>query len=92
MMELRFENGVPSKKWVISLPARGFKVDGPIKVSLARAENAVVSAQYVPAYRTFKAVGWKVILKFAQIVDGKAVLNVSKGKRPLLGSLSVEFE
>lgn len=79
-MELRFENGVPSKKWIISIPA-GHCVDGNIAVALASKEKASVKASYKNiSDRPFGPKRRVVILKFNRACDGKAVLNVVQRK------------
>ena len=75
-MELRYENGNPSKEWVVTMPKDGMKVDGPILITLVKRGPAKVKAKYS---------GRTVVLTFNRVADGKAVVNVSEGKRPLLG-------
>ena len=73
--ELRYENGNPSKEWVITV-GDGMKVDGPILVTLVKRGPAKVKTKYS---------GRTVVLTFNRVADGKAVVNVSEGKRPLIG-------
>ena len=82
-MQLRYENGIPSKTWVITLPSVDFKVDGDIVVKLSNGIPVKVKTRYKKD---------QVILKFSDVVDGEAVLYVTKGKRELFQRPSVRID
>ena len=84
MMELRFENGVPSDVWEITLPSMGHVVTGDIAIRLAAPEEAIVLASYKTIRKRVRvsAFEWRffkvrvVVLEFSRVTDGWAELNV----------------
>lgn len=90
MMEIRFENGVPSSVWTITLPSVGHVVSGDIAIRLASPEEAIVLASYKTIRKLVRvsALKWRVfkvrvvILEFSRVTDGWAELNVcERGKK-----------
>ena len=90
-MQLRFENGTPSKIWMIKLPGVDFKVDGDIVVHPASDTPLEAKAEYKVIRRKIKDANGKksiakktvIIITFSRVADGKAVLYATKGKRGL---------
>lgn len=87
-MHLRHQHGKPSKKWVITLPGPGYRVEGGIRIRLDRDEPATVKSEYKTIRESILMPGkpWKrgikkhlVVLTFSRVADGWAYMNICKG-------------